>query len=493
LGEAALFSWDDLVRRAKEMAQQPFVARPPVAPRTVAEIEYKLHQQISQPVGQGLYALGPGECPVTFFHLGRLFPKPVRIHALVDGVAREVLYSKDVFHYPAGHPAEQMPEGAGFAGFRIHDPWDPAHQREPGDWLAFLGASYFRTRGDLHQYGISARGIAINAANPEPPFTEEFPSFRAFWIEPVRNGRGRIFAFLDGPSITGAYRFEITREPTITMDVTCALNLRRDVVRFGIAPLTSMFFYGKINRFIGGDWRPAVHDSEGLAIWNGRGEQMWRPLNNPPRVTVSTFEDENPKGFGLLQRERAFDAFQDGGRNFERRPHLWVQPLGPWGRGSVQLLEMPTRSEFEDNIGAFWVPNEPARSGMSHEFRYRLHWSAGEHFPPGLARCIGTRMANPWNTDVPGYTQARHVVLDFEGDALSQLDVKTCRMDVTFGTGGGLIEHSLEPHPSGMPTRWRTLLTVGTRGSEPVKARLVLRSGDRSVSETWLAQLYPLV
>jgi len=287
LGEAALFSWDDLVRRAKEMAQQPFVARPPVAPRTVAEIEYKLHQQISQPVGQGLYALGPGECPVTFFHLGRLFPKPVRIHALVDGVAREVLYSKDVFHYPSGHPAEQMPEGAGFAGFRIHDPWDPAHQREPGDWLAFLGASYFRTRGDLHQYGISARGIAINTANPEPPFTEEFPSFRAFWIEPVRAGRGQIYAFLDGPSITGAYRFEITREPTITMDVTCALNLRRDVVRFGIAPLTSMFFYGKINRFIGGDWRPAVHDSEGLAIWNGRGEQIWRPLNNPPRVIVS--------------------------------------------------------------------------------------------------------------------------------------------------------------------------------------------------------------
>lgn len=487
------FDWEELLRRAKEMARLSYEPPTSVAPELVKEIDYGLHQEITQPLREGLFAEGPGECAVTFFHLGRLFPKPVRISALVDGIARDLIYDKALFKYPPGHPAERMPEGAGFAGFRIHDPRGEPKNLKADDWVAFLGASYFRSRGDLGEYGISARGIAINTANPEPPFTEEFPDFREFWVEPTRDARVTVYALLDGPSIVGAFRFEITREPKITMVVDCSLHLRKDVVRFGIAPLTSMFYYGKINRFIGGDWRPAVHDSEGLAIWNGQGEKLWRPLNNPPRVIVSSFADENPKGFGLLQRERDFEAFQDGGVSFERRPNLWVETIGNWGKGSVQLLELPTRAEFEDNIGAFWVPADPARAGSSYRFGYRLHWSGVEPFSSSLARCTATRMTNPWNTDDGGFTQGRHVVVDFKGDLLADLDPQECWVDVSSGPGGGFLERDLVKHPGGDLDRWRVFLTVGTGDAQLVEARLLLRHGKRPLSETLLTQFHPRV
>jgi glucans biosynthesis protein len=199
LGAPGPFDWDWLVRHAKNLASQPFAEVPAIVPEILDQIDYGPHQDIVQPIETGLYANGPGDCPVTFFHLGRLFPKPVRMYSLVNGNARAVVYHKSLFTYPPDNPAAQMPDGAGFAGFRIHDPRKGG--KAPGDWLAFLGASYFRSRGDLGQYGASARGIAVNTAASE---AEEFPDFRAFWIEPLNaDGRGRLYALLDGPSITG--------------------------------------------------------------------------------------------------------------------------------------------------------------------------------------------------------------------------------------------------------------------------------------------------
>jgi glucans biosynthesis protein len=488
LGAPSPFDWDWLVRQAKKLASQPFAEVPAIASEVVAELEYGPHQDIVQPIETGLYANGPGDCPVTFFHLGRLFPKPVRMYSLVNGSAREVIYRKSLFDYPPDNPAARMPDDAGFAGFRIHDP-GKGGARAPGDWLAFLGASYFRSRGDLGQYGASARGIALNTATSE---AEEFPDFRAFWIEPLNaDGRGRVYALLDGPSVTGAYLFDVSLHPEIIINVSCTLNLRRDVQRFGIAALTSMFYYGKVNRFIGGDWRPCVHDSEGLAIWNGIGEQLWRPLNNPPRVVVSSFADKGPRGFGLLQRARSFSDFEDGDNRFERRPNVWVEPTSDWGEGAVQLVEIPTDVEYVDNIVAFWVPRDPARSGSTHTFSYRLHWSGREHFPAGFARCAATRMAKPWSTDTAGYDQARYVIMDFTGDILADLDPGTARIDITIGTGGSVQEQTLQRHPNDGPRTWRVMLLVATRGRDPVEVRLTLGKGDRPLTETWMAQFHP--
>jgi periplasmic glucans biosynthesis protein len=488
LGAPMPFDWDWLVRHAKDLASRPYVEEPRPAPAIVEELEYGPHQDIVQPIDSGLYAHGPGECPVTFFHLGRLFPKPVRMYSLIDGSARRIVYRKALFEYPPDNPAARMPEDAGFAGFRVHDP-RKGDAQAPGDWLAFLGASYFRARGDLNQYGASARGIAIDTASERP---EEFPDFRAFWIEPLNaDGQGRIFALLDGPSLSGAYRFDVSLHPESITNVSCTLNLRRDVQRFGIAALTSMFYYGKINRFIGGDWRPSVHDNEGLAIWNGIGEQLWRPLNNPPHMTVSSFADNGPRGFGLLQRARDFRDFEDGENWFERRPNVWVEPASDWGQGAVQLVEIPTDVEYGDNIGAFWVPREPARAGSTHSFAYRLHWSGREHFPAGLARCAATRMSKPWNADGGAYEQGRYIIIDFAGDILAGADPNEARIDLTIGRRGIVPERTLKRHPTQGPRSWRLVLLVGTSGRDPIEARLVVRQGDRPLTETWLAQLHP--
>jgi glucans biosynthesis protein len=252
-----------------------------------------------------------------------------------------------------------------------------------------------------------------------------------------------------------------------------------------------MFYYGKINRFIGGDWRPCVHDSEGLAIWNGLGEQLWRPLNNPPRMTVSSFVDSGPRGFGLLQRARSFNDFEDGDNWFERRPNVWVEPASDWGQGAVQLVEIPTDVEYGDNIAAFWVPREPARAGSTHAFAYRLHWSGREHFPAGLARCAATRMSKPWNADGGAYEQGRYVIIDFSGDVLAGVDPNDARIDLTIGSRGTVAERTLKRHPTDGPRSWRSILLVGTSGRDPIEARLVLRKGDRALTETWLAQLHP--
>ncbi|GAC1338306.1 MAG: hypothetical protein NVSMB26_25790 [Beijerinckiaceae bacterium] len=251
-----------------------------------------------------------------------------------------------------------------------------------------------------------------------------------------------------------------------------------------------MFYYGKINRFIGGDWRPGVHDSEGLAIWNGVGEQLWRPLNNPPRIIVSSFDDRGPRGFGLMQRARNFADFEDGENRFDHRPNIWLEPTSDWGRGAVQLVELPTSAEYADNIVAFWVPHEPALAGSTHAFSYRLHWSGREHFPAGLARCTASRMGKPWMTDDPDYGRARHVVIDFAGDNLSDIDPNSARIDMTLGRGGDIQDRALQRHPTEGSRAWRVLLTLITTGHEPIEARLVLRQGDRPLSEVWLAQLH---
>ena len=146
------------------------------------------------------------------------------------------------------------------------------------------------------------------------------------------------------------------------MDIEKHLFLRADIERLGIAPLTSMFWYAEYGRERIADWRPEVHDSDGLAIWNGAGERIWRPLNNPTRVFHTSYLDHNPKGYGLLQRDRVFDHYLDG-VGYDRRPSTWVEPIGDWGKGVVQLVEIPTDDEIHDNIGAYWLPEQPARAG----------------------------------------------------------------------------------------------------------------------------------
>ncbi|MDM0030869.1 glucan biosynthesis protein D [Variovorax sp. J22P271] len=496
-GQPSPFSFERLVALSKSLAAKPRVADASLPAEVLQRIDYDAQGKIRFDTRNALFRDGPGAFPVTFFHLGRLAPVPVHVYLLEDargdGFAREILYDPALFTMPADSPARQLPAGAGFAGFRLQEsrlgnqagrPW------QDNDWVAFQGASYFRAIGELYQYGLSARGIALDAAVPDRP--EEFPDFTRFYFEPPAPGSNAmtVYALLEGPSITGAYKFVMQRGKGVLMDIECRLFLRRDVARFGLAPLTSMYWYSETVKPTGIDWRPEVHDSDGLAMWNGAGERIWRPLNNPSQTRATTFTDNNPKGFGLLQRDRSFDHYQDG-VYYEKRPSLWVEPIGAWGEGEIQLIEIATDDEIHDNVLACWVPKAPASAGSSVTLKYRLHWSAEEPFPSPLARCVATRMGRGGQPGRPRPAGVRKFMVEFAGKPLESL-ASGVKPELVLTAARGKFSYVFaEAVPNGVPGHWRAQFDFTPEGGEAVDMRLFLKNGQQTLSETWLYQFQP--
>lgn len=485
------FSFDTLTALASQLASTKYVTPVIPSPEILAQIDYGHMGQVRHSLDKALFPLS--EFPVTFFHLSNLSQRPVRLFVIDKGNPQEVLYRKALFESPADSPIRQMPEGAGFAGFRVHDGLLPEAERQGGDWVAFLGASYFRSCGDDNQYGISARGIAINTAHPagEP---EEFPDFSRFYFTPAIDGEIEILALLEGPSVVGAYRFKLRKRPSIVIDVRCKLFFRQDVVRLGIAPATSMYYHSESYRSVGDDFRPEVHDSDGLAILTGSGEHIWRPLNNPPHAVLSSFLDQSPRRFGLLQRDRDFNNYHDEVR-FEHRPHLWIEPLNDWGSGSVGLFEFPTFDEYHDNIVAFWTPERPVKAGDVREFAYRLRWPAKEPTSQELARCTATRLAKGLITPVGNRISGRALlerqfVVEFDGPALVGRDPAQATPVLTMSRGIYEDLHAW-PEADGSARPWRVFFKVFAEGDEPVEMRLFLKQATETLSETWCFQYFP--
>ncbi|MBX6322230.1 MAG: glucan biosynthesis protein D, partial [Rhodospirillaceae bacterium] len=482
LGPAEPFDFTRLRERARQLAAAPY--RPPVLRATdiIDRLDYDAHRQIRFRMDEALWADGGGPYAVAFFHLGRFFKEPVRIHVVEAGEAREVLYAPAYFDIPADSPAAALPPDIGFAGFRIMNPGGK------GDWLAFLGASYFRSAGALDQYGLSARGLAIDTGLSTP---EEFPRFSEFWLEapPDRPGPIDIYALLEGPSVAGAYRMAAWRDRGVRMEIRAELFLRAAVQRLGIAPLTSMFWYGENNRGQARDWRPEIHDSDGLAIWAANGERVWRPLADPPGVQTNSFYGDDVRGFGLLQRDRDFDHYQDDQVFYDRRPSAWVEPLEPWGAGVVQLVELYTEDETHDNVVAYWVPKEPARAGSAWSFAYRLHWTADEPYPSGLARVVATRLGRGGNPGQPHPPGRHKFAIDLAGGPLPGLG-RDAGISVFVTASRGTISDAAALPVVGTD-RWRVFFDLTVDGAAPVDLRMLLQRGARPVSETWLYQFFP--
>lgn len=488
-GPPVPFSFADLQALARRKAAAPYVA-PPAPSAILNEIDYQAWGQIKFDTDHALFRDGP--LPVTFFHLGLYFQSPVQMHAVEGGTSREIVYDPAYFDMPANSPAKRLPEGVGFAGFRVQEPRQGPLDWRTHDWVAFLGGAYFRAIGALHQYGLSARAIAIDTAVYNA--AEEFPQFTQVFIERPAPGAREItaYALLEGPSLTGACRFRMTRGTGVVMDVDQALFPRRKVTRFGIAPLTSMYWFSETAKPTAIDWRPEVHDSDGLAMWTGAGERIWRPLNDPAQVVVSAFADENPKGFGLLQRDRNFDHYLDG-VYYDRRPSLWVEPKGAWGKGSVQLVEIPTNDETNDNIVAAWVPAEPPAPGAQVDLSYRLHWLADEPYPPPLARCVATRLGRGGQPGRQRPQGVRKFVVEFLGGPLVSLPYGVGPQMVLHASRGRFTDYRLvEAVPDGVPGHWRAQFDLAdVQGAEPVEMRLQLTVGGKVATETWAYQYHP--
>ena len=386
------------------------------------------------------------------------------------------------------------PKGAGFAGLRIQEARDGTLDWHKNDWVAFLGAAYFRSIGELAQYGLSSRGVAIDVAVADRP--EEFPDFTEFYIEPAVGDTITLYALMEGPSIVGAFRFLMTRAKGVVMDIQTTLFTRAQVSRFGIAPLTSMYWYSETKKETAIDWRPEVHDSDGLAMWSGSGERLWRPLNNPPRIMVSAFADNNPRGFGLLQRDRVFDHYLDG-VFYDRRPSLWVEPLpGPsgegWGKGSIQLCEIPTDDEIHDNVVAMWVPADPVPAGAELNLNYRLHWLADEPYPSKLAPVWATRLGRGGQPGLPRPKGVRKFMVEFLGGPLRDLPFGAKPELVVSASRGTFGPYQLiEAVPDGVAGHWRAQFDLAVDGTDPVELRAFLKSGGETLTETWMFQYHP--
>ena len=494
-GEPSAFSFDLLKARAREKAHGPYAPPPRPAPEIVQKINYEEWGKIRYRPDHALFAEGPGRFPVTFFHLGLFFQKAVDMYVVENGQARRIVYDQSYFDMPADSIARGLPQGAGFAGLRIQEARDGALDWRKNDWVAFLGAAYFRAIGELHQYGLSARGVALDVAVADRP--EEFPDFTQFYVDAQQSEDTLIvYALMEGPSIVGAYRFALSRGKGVTMDIESTLFVRAAVSRFGIAPLTSMYWYSETKKPTAIDWRPEVHDSDGLAMWSGNGERLWRPLNNPPRIMISAFTDNNPRGFGLCQRDRVFDHYLDG-VYYDRRPTLWVEPLptadgSGWGKGWIQLCEIPTDDEIHDNVVAMWVPEQPPPAGAEISLAYRLHWLADEPYPSKLGRCVATRLGRGGQPGLPRPAGVRKFVVEFLGGPLSTLPYGVKPEMVVTASRGSLQGYRLiEAVPDDVPGHWRAEFDLTVDGADPVEMRCFLQANGETLTETWMFQYHP--
>jgi glucans biosynthesis protein len=478
-GPPNAFSFSTLIADARDRAGRPFAPRPSV-PEALAAIDFDAMGKIVYRADAALWAGSSNLDPVEFFHLGRYARTPVTISVVEGGRARAILYSDDLFDIPADSPARRLPRGIGFAGFRV------MNQGGGGDWLAFLGASYFRSAAPFDQYGLSARGLAIDSGMARP---EEFPDFTDFWLGHDQDGNLVVHALLQGPSVVGAYRIAQRKTSAgLIQDVECRLFFRARVERLGVAPLTSMFWYGQADRRAAVDWRPQVHDSDGLAMWTGAGERIWRPLIDPPRVLANSFRDTDPRGFGLMQRDRTFADYQDDGAFYDRRPSLWVEPVGAWGAGSVTLVEIPTASETNDNIVAFWTPRRTIKVGDALAFHYRLHWTAEEPDPPNIGQVVATRTGVGGRPGQTHDTGSRKFVIDFAGGGLANLDRRSNVEAVVVSSEGAPI--SPTAYRVVGTDRWRLMFDVAIGVGKTVDMRAYLRQGRNALTETWIYQAF---
>ena len=481
-----LFDFAALKGRARGLASVAYVARTRPLPDALRRLDWDHYKAIRFRPSRALWANDGSRFRVEFFHPGWHFDEPVRIHEVIDRRAKEIELDAGMFDYiRSGLSVVDLRRNLGFAGFRVlyRNDWKR-------DVAAFLGASYFRAVGGEAQYGLSARGLAVDCGLSRP---EEFPVFTEFWLErpAPESDTLTLYALLESKSIVGAYRFDIEPGATLAMNVSAALYPRAGIERLGIAPLTSMFYQGESDRRAEADWRPQIHDSDGLALLTGGGERIWRPLGNPRNLRFSAYQDRGPKGFGLLQRDRNFDHYQDDGAFYEKRPSAWVEPRSDWGRGSIDLVELPAPEETDDNIVAYWNPAHAPHPGEELLFDYRLYWGAAAPVRPSVAEVVATRDGIGGIVGQKRTHFSWRFAVDFAGGHLATIG-KDTKVEPVITVSRGKIElasaHPLEPIGG-----YRAVFDVRPANGDatPIDLRLFLRADGEALTETWSYQWTP--
>ena len=366
--EPQLFNSETVATLAQQLASRPYEA--PIKPVEGAKTSYDQYRDVRFKSSSAIWHdAAPYE--IQLLPAGWLFELPIELHIVDNGMSQRVFADREMFDVGAKAAELKTRSEWLLSGFRINGKLNGPDKSD--EIVVFQGASYFRALSAGQVYGTSARGLAIGTGGASP---EEFPIFKSFWVERPESGARHfvVHVLMDSPSVTGAFRLEVRPGNPTTIRVEAVLHPRVELTDIGIAPLTSMHLFSPMQPDRVSDFRPRVHDADGLAIWNGNGEHLWRPLRNPRLLETSSFADNNPRGFGLIQRERSVENYLDFEAHYQRRPSTWIEPIGNWGPGNIMLFELPTAAEVHDNIVAFWRPSMPVPASSPFKMAYMLSW-----------------------------------------------------------------------------------------------------------------------
>jgi glucans biosynthesis protein len=472
LGDGLPFDGSLVTEVARQLARRPFVAPPNDLPDVFANLTYEQYVAIRRAPPTPIWANEGRGIAVEPLHRGFLFTNAVGLNLVEDGVIRRVVYDRNRFEFGRLNVPANIGD-IGFSGFRLSSTFGGEHLI---DFAIVQGATFFRALARGQNFGVVSRALTLKPAEARG---EEFPFFRAFWLERPAPGSNAItiHGLIDSESTSGAVRMTFRPGDMTIVDVETSLFPRVNLEHVGLGAMASTYLFGPNDRRNVDDLRPAVHESSGLQMLNGQGEWLWRPLQNPETLQISAFVDNSPRGFGLLQRDRAYESFQDDDQRFERRPSLWIEPLGDWGQGSVQLLEIPSDAEVNDNILAYWRPRQPMVANSEVAFAYRQYWCWVPPERPPLAVAGTTRVGRGTNG------RRRRFAIDFTGDMLGDAPPPDLKASATVGPGT-ILNLRLWPYPERKTTRVTFELDPGNENA--CEIRLVLEAGGKPISETWL-------
>lgn len=463
---------------AEQLSHQPF-SKTPMMQVDTGRITYDHYQHIKFRQLKTFWRDEDLPFQLEFMHPGMHYIYPIELFEWDNGSATPIKFSSKYFDYSEVKDLHIEKDEAkmSFTGFRI---LSKMGKTDSGDMhsetLVFQGASYFRALAEDQHYGLSSRGLAINTSVEGQ---EEFPDYTQFWLEkPAQNAATLHFcALLDSPSTTGATRFALTPGKSTELEVETQLYPRKAITEIGVAPLTSMFFHGENSPHQYGDYRPEVHDSDGLLLQQGK-QWTWQPLSEVPFFNVESHPMTSPTGFGLMQRDRNFDHYQDLEAWYHLRPSVWVKPLEDWGEGTVQLLRLPTQSDMYDNVVAYW--KSAAGQAFTH-LHYRLSWRSDD--PPShiTGKVVATRATNQAVDGLPGHKGRIRFIVDFNKvPKLAELPKAEVKFNGKGQTKPAVVQEN--PYIKG----WRVIAAVFPETCEgPMELTIRLTDGRNPVSETW--------
>lgn len=497
--EPVQVTFDYVAKKAEERARKPFHSPRADLPAVLRQdnLDYDKYREIEFIREKALWFSNNVPFRIEFFHPGYLYQEPVHISEFALKQLEPIPFRTNFFNYRSLKIQKQIPTETGYAGFRVLHPLNETNKWD--EIGSFLGASYFRVLGKGQRYGLSARGLAIDCGGNGP---EEFPIFTDWWLGKPKTNESqlRLFAILDSVSCAGAYEFLIRPGENTIVDVEAVLyfretNLvaavdaqRKPIQTIGLAPLTSMFWFGKSSERRFNDYRPEVHDSDGLLMQMENGERLWRPLVNGSAMRHQQFATKNIRGFGLLQRERNFAAYQDQFNYYHLTPSVWVQPHGDWGEGEVHLVELNTHYEGLDNIVAFWNPKTLPPPMQPLRFGYTLNWTREADIQFSPDRAISTRVGLDSRN-----AENHQFVIDFEGPKLAALlSSETPKAVANCSDGGDIVESQVFYNPIGHS--WRVVIKFKPKedNKSPVDLRCTLQQKGENISETWTYHWTPV-